>query len=462
MKNTKSRSIILYFLIFTFFIGIGFFIYDFANNASIWAFSPINRHLSENSLSGGKILDANGVVLAQTVNGKRIYNEDENIRKAMLHVVGDGSVLIPTSIQSRYSTELFGYNAVMGFGAPKILSTNKNVNLTLDSGVCSEVSRSFKDKKGAAVAYNYLTGEVLCMVSLPTYDVNNRPDLTKNEEKYEGVYLNRVISSSYTPGSIFKIFTTAAGIDYIDGIENRKFSCNKVKIIDGEKVTCMKNHGKINLKEGFSKSCDIVFSDIGIELGKSKMKKKLEEFGFNNPQYFDGIEIAKSEYDASNASAADLGWSAIGQYTDRVNPMHMLKIMGAIANKGIPVEPFLVKSVSSVGDVTSSVTSKHAGKRMMNVSTADKLKEIMRYTMKNQYGDSLFPGTCMCAKTGTAEVGEGKLSHGWMVGFSYDEKFPVAFAVVVEHGDFGIKSAGPIASVMLKSLHSKFITNKYI
>ena len=188
----------------------------------------------------------------------------------------------------------------------------------------------------------------------------------------------------------------------------------------------------------------------------------MEEFGFNNPQYFDGIEIAKSEYDASNASAADLGWSAIGQYTDRVNPMHMLKIMGAIANKGIPVEPFLVKSVSSVGDVTSSVTSKHAGKRMMNVSTADKLKEIMRYTMKNQYGDSLFPGTCMCAKTGTAEVGEGKLPHGWMVGFSYDEKFPVAFAVVVEHGDFGIKSAGPIASVMLKSLHSKFITNKYI
>ena len=253
MKNTKSRSIILYFLIFTFFIGIGFFIYDFANNASIWAFSPINRHLSENSLSGGKILDANGVVLAQTVNGKRIYNEDENIRKAMLHVVGDGSVLIPTSIQSRYSTELFGYNAVMGFGAPKILSTNKNVNLTLDSGVCSEVSRSFKDKKGAAVAYNYLTGEVLCMVSLPTYDVNNRPDLTKNEKKYEGVYLNRVISSSYTPGSIFKIFTTAAGIDYIDGI---------LKIINNDGIAFIKKLEANELVEAY---------------GKGKLKGRLNE-----------------------------------------------------------------------------------------------------------------------------------------------------------------------------------------
>lgn len=460
MKNTKARSVILYFLILTFFSGVGFFIYDFINKAEKWAFCPINRHLSEGSVSEGKIVDANGIVLAQTVNGKRTYNEDEGIRRSMLHIVGDGSVFIPTSVQSRYSTQLFGYNIVTGFGASKILNTSKNIKLTLDSTVCSEVSKSFKDKKGAAVAYNYLTGEILCMVSLPTYDINNRPNLSKNDEKYNGVYLNRVLSSCYTPGSIFKIFTTIAGIDCIKDIENRKFLCKKVKIIDGEKVSCMQSHGNLTLKQGFSKSCDIVFSDIGIELGKEKMKEKLEEFGFNQPQYFEDAEIAHSEYDVSKASKADLGWSAIGQYTDKVNPLHMMRVMGAIANKGVPVEPFLVKSISSSPDFDSSAFSKKLGKRMINPSTSDKIKEIMRYTMKNQYRDSLFSGICMCAKTGTAEVGEGKLPHGWMVGFSYDEKFPVAFAVVVENGDFGIKSAGPIAAVMIKNLYSKFTTNK--
>ncbi len=447
----------LYLLILSFFAGIGFFIFEFVTKSSTWAFSPMNRHLSEGEISGGKIFDANDAILAQTINGKRMYNENESVRKAMLHAVGDGSTLIPTSVQSRYSTQLFGYNPVLGFSAPKILNMNKNIKLTLDSNLCSTVSKSFKDKKGAALAYNYLTGEMLCMVSLPTYDVNNRPDFSKdNSGKYEGVYLNRALSSSFTPGSIFKILTLAAGLDLIDDLEKRTFTCNKTEIIDGEKVVCMKNHGKIDLKNALSKSCDIVFCDIGIELGKEKMKSKMEEFGFNKPQHFEGMQTAQSEYEVKNASKADLGWSAIGQYKDKVNPMHMLKIISAIANQGVPAEPYMIKSISSNSSSSDISPIKTVNQKLMNAATADKIKEIMRFTMKNQYGDSLFSGVPMCAKTGTAEIGEGKLPHGWMVGFSYDKTFPVAFVIIVENGDFGIKSAGPIASILIKDLYSKF------
>lgn len=93
--------------------------------------------------------------------------------------------------------------------------------------------------------------------------------------------------------------------------------------------------------------------------------------------------------------------------------------------------------------------------RMVSADTANKIKDIMRYTIKNRYGDSMFPGMEMCAKTGTAEVGEGKQPHGWMVGFSQDKNFPYAFAVIVENSGFGIKTAGPIASDVMKSLHRK-------
>lgn len=463
MKIVKLRSLMLYIIIFAFFAGIGFFIYEFIMQSPSWAFSPINRHLAENSIVGGKITDINGLVLVENVNGKRVYNEDENIRKAMLHTVGDGSVLIPTSIQSRYSKEIFGYNPITGFGAPKFFNMNKSIKITLDSKVCSDVSKSFKNYKGAAVAYNYLTGDVLCMVSLPTYDVYKRPSAEElHDERYDGVYINRVISSSFTPGSIFKIFTTAAGLDLIPDIESRTFNCNKVKIVDGEKVTCMSSHGNIGLKNALSKSCDIVFSDIGIELGKEKMKDKMEEFGFNKPQYFENMDIAKNEYDVNEASRADLGWSAIGQYRDKVNPLYMMKVMGAIANDGIPVEPKMIKSISSGVSFSSGILQKSQSSRLMRKSTAEKLKDMMRYTMKNQYGDNLFGGIPMCAKTGTAEVGEGKAPHGWMVGFSYDKSFPIAFSVVVEHGDFGIKSAGPIASVLVKNLYTGFKNNKYV
>lgn len=456
MRNMKFRSMLLYAVIIAFFAGISFYVYQYINESSKWAFSSVNRHLSEGSMNGGIISDVNGEILAQTKDGKRIYHENEEVRKAMLHVVGDGSALIPTSIQSRYSSELFGYNFVTGFGAPSYFSSNQDIKLTLDSKICANVSKSFKDKKGAALAYNYKTGEVICMVSLPTYDVNNRPDLTKDSEgKYEGVYINRALSSSYTPGSIFKIFTTIAGIDLMPDVQSRNFVCEKTKIIDGEKVTCMQSHGKLGLKDALSKSCDIAFCDIAVELGKDKMTKKMGSLGFNTPQYFEGMQLASSKYDVSNASRADLGWSGIGQYTDAVNPMYMLKIMGALANGGTCVEPFMVRSVSSGDSGRRDKSLKPAGKPIIQKSTADTLKEMMRYTMKTQYNDSVFGKIPMCAKTGTAEVGEDKLPHGWIVGFSYNDDFPIAFVVIVENGDFGIKSAGPIAGTMVKEIHSK-------
>ncbi len=462
LKNIRFRSGILYLLIIAFFIGIGFFVYEFINKAHLWAFSPVNHHSANIETYGGKITDTNGLILAQTINGKRVYSENEEIRKALLHVIGDGIFNIPTSVQSRYSSELFGYNRITGFGAPEIFNINKDISLTVDAQICAKVSKSFKDKKGAAVAYNYLTGDILCMVSLPTYDVNNKPIISnENKEKYEGVYINRVFSSAYTPGSIFKIFTAIAALDEVPDIEKRTFNCSKIKIIDGEKVSCMSNHGNLDLKNAMAKSCDILFGDLGIELGKDKMRKKMDELGFNKPQYFEGIEIANSEYEVNDASQADLAWSAIGQYIDKVNPLHMMKIMGAIANSGTCVEPKLVKSIFSKNSNSPEKLIETSNFTMINPETAEKIKDIMRYTVKNSSMGSLFPNLQICAKTGTAEVGERKLPHGWIVGFSKDEKLPIAFAVVVENGDFGIKSAGPIASLIMKECSSKFNSKKY-
>ena len=458
MKNMKIRSAILYMTILAFFLGMGAFVYELINKSEKWVFSSVNRHLSQGTSSQGKILDRNGLVLASTSGGKRIYNENVDIRKGVLHAVGDGSILIPGSVQKEYASELFGYNPITGLGAPELIKMSKNITLNLDAEICGNVSKNFKDRKGTAIAYNYLTGEVLCMVSLPTYDVENRPNFkTDDSEKYDGVYLNRAIYGSYTPGSVFKIFTAAAALELMEKAESRNFICDKVKVLDGGKVTCMKKHGKINLKDGICKSCDIVFSDIALELGKEKMTQKMKEYGFNQQLYFEKSPLAKSVYSVENASECDLGWSGVGQYTNTLNPMHMLQVMGCIANDGVGVKPRIVKSMGFDGEKDVQCTSVET-QQFMNPTISQKLKEMMRYTVKNQYGDKMFSPAVMCAKTGTAEVGEGKLPHGWIVGFSYDKSFPIAFVVVVENGDFGIKSAGPIASSMIKQIYSRFKT----
>lgn len=456
MKNTKVRSVILYLLLLGFLFGIGYFVYSYVTNGKTWAVQPINKHLSSDKDIGGKIFDRNNVVLCQTVDGKRVYSDDELKRKALLHTVGDGPVLIPTSVQSRYNAEIYGYNLITGFGAPKRFSSSNDVKLTLDSDLCVTALKGLGEQKGAVVVYNYLTGEVVCSVSTPTYDPNNRPDIEhESSDKYDGVYINRVLSGSYTPGSIFKIITCAAAIDNIDDIYQRKFLCNKEEDVSGDKITCMEHHGRIDLVNAMSKSCNIAFADIAMEIGKDKMQQKAEEFGFNKKYTIDGVDIAESRYNADNAKQVDLGWSGIGQYNDVVNPMHMLMIMGAIANEGVPVEPYMVKSVGIEKQDGIMNNRPKNMERMVSADTANKIKDIMRYTIKNRYGDSMFPGMEMCAKTGTAEVGEGKQPHGWMVGFSQDKNFPYAFAVIVENSGFGIKTAGPIASDVMKSLHRK-------
>ena len=453
MKSTRVRSIVVNILAAAFIVGLGFFVYLLLFNGEAWASSSVNDHLASKGqlASAGSIYDRNGVTLAKSENGERIYNENSSIRRAMLHTVGDDTRFISTAVQSAFRSNLVGYNFVTGISLSQFSDRGNDITLTLDSSVCLAAYNALGDRKGAAVVYNYVTGEILGMVSSPTYDPQNPPnDIAEDESgKYDGVYLNRVLSSSYAPGSTFKIITCAAAIENIPDIDTRTFTCNGSIEVNGDKITCLSHHGTIGFKEGMAKSCNIVFAEIAMELGKDVMTETAESMGFNQSLIVDGIPTAKCSYDVSKAKKSDLGWSGIGQYTDLVNPMYMATLCGAIANDGVPVIPYFVDRITSPLGIPTHVGYGQAGERMLKKETAAELKEIMRYTMENQYGDSMFPGLTVCAKTGTAEVGEGKEPHGWMVGFSTDEDCPLAFAVVVENSGYGISQAGPVATAMM-------------
>ncbi len=452
MKNTRSRSIVLTLLSLAFLFGIGLFVYRFTTSANLWALSPINKHFSgANLMAGGDILDRNDVVLAHSKDGKRVYHKDEAIRKAVLHTVGDDAAHIATSVQNLFRDELCGYSIVFGTGAPDFLKQSKNIRVTIASELCKAALTALGGHKGAVCVYNYKTGEILCMVSTPTFDPYY-PDVVSNDKtgQYEGAYINRVVSASYAPGSVFKLVTSAAGLTFLDDIEHKTYSCQQVETVSGKKITCMGTHGEIGLKNAMMRSCNIYFANLAIDLGKSSMMKTASAMGFNRSFSFDRIETKKSVYDVHDADSCNLGWSGVGQHTDLLNPMHSVILMGAIANAGNAVLPHIIGDIFYSGAIKpddNGVFDKSAAtKSLLSEPVASKLKEMMRYNVTANYGDSMFPGLNVCAKTGTAEVGDGKEPHGWMVGFAANEKAPLAFSVIVENSGYGSKTAGPIAS----------------
>jgi len=442
MKNTRKRSVIVLFLSLVFFVGLSFFVYEFINNSKIWALHPVNSHLNSNGLAeAGKILDRNNIVLAQSINKKRVYHEDSEVRKAMLHVIGDENDFISTSIQKNFKHDLFGYNFFTGINTPVFLKKVHDIKLNLDSNLCKLAMKKFQEKKGTAVIYNYKTGEILCLVSLPTFDINNFPNLKNNPEKYEGVYLNRALSSNYTPGSVFKIITAICAIE--NNFQDKNYTCDLKENINNEEITCMGRHGKIDLKDAIKHSCNIAMGHFAIELGKDKMTKTCNNLKFNNNLKIDNIKIKESVYNVSEASEAQLAWSGIGQYKNLLNPMHMLTIMGAIANEGLVVTPSLINNNQEVFT-----------ERYFSKETADKIKEILRYTVKSRSEyENLFKNLEVCAKTGTAEVDKNKKPHSWAVGFSQKRDFPYAFVVIAENSGFGGKVALPIASELFSFLN---------
>ena len=447
MNRIFKRTYWLYIFAVAFLAGLIVLFFTMEINAGKWVVKDFNKHLYSNGelLAAGTIYDRNGVVLAETKDGKRYFSDNANIRKATLHVVGDTAGYISTGVHSSMKSDLTGYSFLNGIYNLKKNGTGNDVTLTIDAELSVTAMKALGKNKGTIGVYNYETGEILCAVSLPTYDVYNKPsDIATDETgKYEGIYMNRFFSGLYTPGSTFKIITSCCALENISDISSRTFTCDGAWTNSvGNKVTCAGTHGTLSFEEALQHSCNTAFAGLAVELGNDAMTATAEECGFGTTIKVDNIKCATSKYDVSEAYDIDLAWSGIGQYTTLVNPCHEITILGAIADKtGYTPNPTLVK------DKTTSKL------HYMSATNARKLDLMLRSNVEDYYGDSRFPNLQMCGKTGTAEVANDK-NHAWFVGYSQRSDLPLAIVVVCENcGGSGLSTAVPIANtVMQKAL----------
>lgn len=447
MGRIAGRAWIVWILVLAMTVGMVFFYTDYSLEAENWVMSVGSEHVYEGTkLKTGIITDRDGNLLLN-YSEKGVYAADETVRKATLHWVGDreGNISIP--LMTHYASEMVNYSILDGVYS--YADTVGQLRLTLDADVQAAALEAMGEYFGTVAVYNYKSGEILCAVTTPTFDPDNLPDIAGDTTgQYDGAYLNRFVRSVYIPGSIFKIVTLSAALESIPDITEQTFVCASKYYTDPGVITCEYSHKTQSLKRCFANSCNCSFAQISRQLGSEKLMWYVEQFGVLESVSFDGFTTAKGNVQLEDVTDEELCWTGIGQFKDQINICGFLRFLGAIANDGVGVEPYVVSEIT-VGNETTYEAPVIQRSRIMSETTAQTVKEYMNNNVNSKYGPENFPGLTVCGKSGTAEVGGGREPNGMFAGFLLDEEYPLAFIAAVEGGGYGTDACIPVLSKVL-------------
>ena len=346
-----------------------------------------------------------------------------------------------------------------------------SVELTLSSALQQVAAEQLGDQRGAVVALQPQTGEILAMVTSPTYDpaLLAGHDSSVVNENYQallgqddGPLINRAIAGdTYPPGSTFKLIDAAAALEAGYSPDTELYAPTELDL--PESSNTIGNYGgeacsaddAITLEDALRISCNTAFADLGMTLQWEVIERKAEAFGWTQK-----IEIPLSVTASrlpGDPDEAQTAMSAIGQYDVRSTPLQMAMVAAAIANDGTLMTPYLVDSVRASDLQVIDVTEPEVFSTPMTRTDANTLTDMMVTVVNDGTGRAArIDGVDVAGKTGTAETGQGTPPHAWFVSFAPADDPVVAVAVVVENGGSvgseatGGQVAAPIAKAVMR------------
>ena len=283
----------------------------------------------------------------------------------------------------------------------------KNIDLTIDVKLQELIYEKFKDVESATVAMNYTTGEILALVSTPSYETN-KISLGISDNEWNEIVNNKKkplftrFLSKYTPGSTMKPIVAAIGLDTdsFTDIENFGKSVKSWQKDSSWKdfyvTTLAVYNGESNLEKALIHSDNVYFAKAALKIGKNLFKQELDRYGFNKPLNFEqNTDI--SVY-GNIDSEAKLAVSGFGQGEMEVNPIFMAKIYSAFANNGNAVTPYILQKEGNDQNTVNSVN-------LIKPLTADKIKNDLKKVIDEGTGKlAKIDGKNLYGKTGTAEI----------------------------------------------------------
>ncbi|MDR0896455.1 MAG: penicillin-binding protein 2 [Oscillospiraceae bacterium] len=461
MKKLRINTRWIALLMGCLFLGLAaYFSYSVYFYGGRWFASANNPRLREQKqrVIAGDLLDRNGIVLATTREGERVYPAAESVRRAVAHVVGDSGGIVANGAETFMASYLLGFKAGAWQRVQQLFSAEPargdEVRLTIDANLCTYAAGLLDGYEGGAVVVlNYKNGQILCDTSMPDFDPADVGQ-TMNSETDDGAFVNRTTQGLYPPGSTFKVITMAAALENLPDVTLRKFYCAGTLPIDRTTITEASGqvHGSLTMEQAFARSCNAAFAALSLEMGYDMLSKTATNFGFGDNFLFRDLVVYNAQYPTTRQSPDDLAWSGIGQGRVLVTPLHMAMIAGAVGNGGIMMEPRLMLSATNAQGLARTLLPERPYKRACEETTAATLAAYMRACVQSGTGTrAQISGYTVAGKTGTAEVSDDKTiqTHAWFIGYIESDEYPLAIAVLVERGGSGGSVAAPIAQKVL-------------
>ncbi len=348
------------------------------------------------------------------------------------------------------------------------------VELTLDPVLQQAAWDALGDYRGALIAIDPVTGNILAMVSKPGFDANKiaahnskkvRQDYEELEADIAMPLINKTISGDlYHPGSVFKLVVAAAALESGEYTNSSKFD-NPVSVQLPNSTSEVFNSSRkacgpqpeVSLIYAMRFSCNVPFVELGLALGQDRLRAQAELFGF-------GREIrvpmlATPSIFPEEMDQAQLGLSSFGQFDVRVSPLQMAMISASIANGGLMMKPNLVESVISRNLSVIQSPKPEVLAQPITAATAEALKKMMVQSVsKGVASNASVAGFKVAGKTGTAENGEGARVTLWFTGFAPATNPRIAIALVIEDGGgrdsgaSGNATAAPVARAFFQAV----------
>ena len=426
-------------------------------------FVPLRKISKDEQDLKNELLQIKGVLITD-INA-RIYPYKEATSILTGYVQDDEG---KTGLEYAYNDRLKGEDGVEIYVADeneskiktlqtKEVKNGENIKTTIDINIQQKLYEEFKEDEGASVAMNYNTGEVLALVSTPSYDAN---DMTlgvtdtewnnlQNDEKKP--MFNRYLAS-FVPGSSLKPVVGAIGLKYNSFNQDDDFGKSGTRWQNDSSwedlyVTTLTTYsGPANLKNALIYSDNIYFAKAALKIGRSNLQKGLDEFGFNDKIRF-VQDVSKSSYGSMDSDAA-IANSGYGQDQMLVNPIHMAMIYSSFANGGNMVMPVLERSSSSsstniINGTSSSnnlgnsgnssnfgtsnnASTKYYKENVISSEIANTIKQDLIAVVETGTGrGAKVEGKTIAGKTGTAEIKENQQDEngteiGWFNAFDED------------------------------------------
>lgn len=355
----------------------------------------------------------------------------------------------------------------------------KTLQLSLDYNIqkyaqqaAEKVMEEKQADKVAIIMMNPKNGEILAMVNVPEFNLNEPfsletmnlevepADDKEKQDLLNQMWRNSCINDTYEPGSIFKIFTTAAALEADVLSLSDNFYCPGYRIVEDRKIRCHKTtgHGSETFAQGIQNSCNPVFIDIGLRLGTNGFYKYFKQFGLMEKTGVDlPGEAATITHKLENVGLVELATMSFGQ-SFQITPIQVATMVSSAINGGLRVTPHLgVRVLNEEGDVVKEFSYKEES--VLSEETSEAMKELLESVVSEGGGkNAIIEGYEIGGKTATSQTLPRSANKyiSSFVGFAPADD-PQILGLCIIYNPQGIYYGGTIAAPVIRTIFENIL-----